>query len=49
MKLCEKCSSETISEETKTFKEDLHNIIKVFSCIRCGFVKTETINIQEVK
>jgi len=49
MKLCEKCSSETISEETKSFKEDLHNIMKVFSCLSCGFKKTEMINIQEEK
>ncbi len=46
MKTCEKCHSEKIQEETKSF-EDLHNIVKIFSCLDCGFEKTVLINIQE--
>jgi predicted nucleic-acid-binding Zn-ribbon protein len=46
MKLCEKCRSEEIKEEVISF-EDLHNIMKVFTCLRCGFEKSEKFNVQE--
>jgi hypothetical protein len=43
---CERCNSEEIIVETKGF-EDLHNILKVFICKKCGHKKIEWVNIQE--
>ena len=45
MKTCEKCCSEDIKVDVKSF-EDLHNIMQVFTCLSCGFEKTDVINIQ---
>jgi uncharacterized Zn finger protein len=46
MNECKKCSSKEISVEVIPF-EDLHNIMKVFTCLSCGYKKTELNNIQE--
>jgi len=46
MEICEKCSSQQIEIQKKSFKEDLHNILTIFTCKSCGHEKTETNNLQ---
>lgn len=47
MNKCIKCCSTEIEIKSKNFGEDLHNILKIFTCKRCGHKETKLVNIQE--
>ncbi|MDD5650096.1 MAG: hypothetical protein PHF86_06735 [Candidatus Nanoarchaeia archaeon] len=47
MNACKKCGSIDFDVESKNFGEDLHKIMQVFICKKCGDKETKLVDMQE--